>query len=79
MEFGKIEFGPYSSKVNGPPASTVFPQKTMHYSFDPQDDVTPLEAVWLAHFMVCVGTPGFFFPQKHPKWRLIERHFKEVE
>ena len=78
MEFGKIEFGPNLSRITGPPPNTVFTQKTVQYRFDPQDDVTPLEAVWLAHFMCCIGTPGFSFAERYPKWRLIERHFEEV-
>jgi len=74
----QIEFGPYSSRMTGPPPSTVFPQPTVLYNFVPQEDMTPLEAAWIAHFFVCLGTPGFSFAERYPKWRLIERHFEEV-
>ena len=44
------------------------------YDFTPQDDITALEAVWVAHFFVWRS----YAPQ-HPQWPLISRHFTEFK
>lgn len=44
------------------------------YDFTPQADITPLEAVWVAHFLAWRS-----YAPEHPQWRLISRHFTEVK
>ena len=44
------------------------------YDFTPQDDITPLEAVWVAHFLAWRS-----YAPEHPQWALISRHFTEVK
>lgn len=57
------------------PASAIYiAPAAKGYNFTPQDDITPLEAVWCAHFF----TWRSYAPQ-HPQWQLIERHFTEVK
>lgn len=72
MEFGKIEFGPNDGQLKHHTIRIAPAPK--RYDFTPQDDITPLEAVWCAHFF----TWRSYTPQ-HPQWALIERHFTEVK
>ena len=46
------------------------------YDFVPYNDITPLEAAYVAHFfaMFITGTR----PENYPNWYIIERHFKEI-
>lgn len=47
------------------------------YDFVPQDDMTPLEAVWIAHLFTWVK---WAVPiENHPQWEKVKRHFAEVK
>lgn len=62
-------------------AQLQYPNRTIdivaaskRYDFTPQDDITPLEAVWIAHFFAWRA-----YAPEHPQWQLIKRHFTEIK
>ncbi len=74
MEIGKIEFGPNDNQLKYPGVVILASSSFKRYDFTPQDDITPLESVWCAHFF----TWRSYAPQ-HPQWDLIKRHFTEAK
>ena len=48
------------------------------YDFVPLDDMTPVEAAWIAHLFVFVGNKWGISADIHFKWELVKRHFVEV-
>lgn len=49
------------------------------YDFDPQADITPLESAWISHLFAMLSNGHLLNPIEHPKWELLERHFKEIK
>ena len=47
------------------------------YTFEPQEDITPLESVWCAFFFV--SNPWPMGLESHDKWPLVKRHFVEYK
>ncbi len=48
------------------------------YNFVPLDDMTPVEAAWIAHLFAC-SVGQHYYPDSHPQWEAIKRHFVEVK
>ena len=59
------------------PISTMKSVQQDQYKFVPQDDITPLEAVWIAHFLDIYRHAWDF--TKFEQWELIKRHFQLIE
>ena len=47
------------------------------YTFEPQEDITPLESVWCAFFFVT--SMGTISLESHEKWPIVKRHFVEYK
>ena len=47
------------------------------YTFEPQDDITPLESVWCAFFFASTLWSMDF--ESHEKWPIVKRHFVEYK
>ena len=49
------------------------------YILTPQDDATPVEAMYVAYYFAWFQSPGFSPSEMFPHWQLIKRHFTEVK
>jgi len=49
------------------------------YILTPQDDATPVEAMYVAYYFAWFQSPGFSPSEMFPQWQIIKRHFTEVK
>lgn len=52
-------------------------QGPKRYSFTPQNDITPLESAYIAHFFAVIRNP-YVAMEQYEHWSLISKHFTEI-
>ncbi len=63
--------------LNNPKDAMLVFRQPKSYIFDPQTDITPIEAVWIAHLFAFTIKSNLAIDLS-PQWEIIKRHFRET-
>jgi hypothetical protein len=68
-----------NTELQMPITGTFLIAQPKQYNLTPQDDATPVEAMYVSYYFAWFQSPGFSPSEMFPHWQLIKRHFTEVK